>query len=216
MRLNLPRLAIALAACLSAAPDARALDLTMASDTEIGNPNWTGVMINPYFGYETLKLNGPGAGYLRSPNGWRVGSAVGYDYQIPGSPIVVGTAAEAFFAWYEGGEKNVSGVKGRVYDFGDIRGRLGYAFGRFLVYGTGGYAYSDFEIKNTHAGTSDRQILNGWTAGVGIEWVYNKTFTLRGELDHTSYGSANFSSLPGQSSLSATLDAFKIEVVTRF
>ncbi len=216
MRFALTRVAIALLACQIAAPECLALDLAPASDSDIGAVNWTGFMVNPYFGYETLKLNGTGAGYLHSPSGWRVGSAFGYDYQIPGTPFVVGGAMEAFFSWYEGGEKNYSGLKSRMYDFGDARVRLGYAFGRFLVYGTGGYAYGDFEVKNTQAGLSDRQIMNGWTAGAGIEWVYNKSFSLRGELDHTSYGSTNFSSLPGQSALSASLDSFKIEAVTRF
>jgi outer membrane immunogenic protein len=41
--------------------------------------------------------------------------------------------------------------------FGTVRARAGVAFDRFLIYATGGFAYSDNN--------------NGWTAGGGIEWA---------------------------------------------
>jgi outer membrane immunogenic protein len=216
MNVFVSRLSIAILACMTTASQCAAIDLSPATDSALGKVNWTGTMINPYFGYETLSLNGAGAGALRDPKGWRVGSAFGYDYQLPGTPFVVGGAADIFYSWYEGGEKNGSGLQGRMYDFGDVRARLGYAFDRFLVYGTGGYAFGDFGVKNASTGASDRQFLNGWTAGAGVEWVYNRSFTIRGEIDHTSYGATNFLTLPSQSKLGADLDSFKIEAVTRF
>ncbi len=46
--------------------------------------------------------------------------------------------------------------------FGTVRARLGYAFDRVLVYGTGGFAYSDER--------------GGWTAGGGVEYALPGSF----------------------------------------
>lgn len=49
--------------------------------------------------------------------------------------------------------------------FGTLRGRLGYAFGPWLVYGTGGYAWADKQRTRTQvAGVSA-----GGTATPGAE-----------------------------------------------
>jgi outer membrane immunogenic protein len=57
--------------------------------------------------------------------------------------------------------------------YGTVRGRLGYAYGNALVYGTGGLAYG-----HVHSGidnTTDFQVTNtnvGWTAGGGVEYMF--------------------------------------------
>ena len=48
--------------------------------------------------------------------------------------------------------------------FGTVRGRIGYAFDRTLVYGTGGFAYGD-------GGTGSDDFRTGYTAGGGIEYA---------------------------------------------
>ncbi|WP_443189772.1 outer membrane protein, partial [Methylobacterium sp. Leaf94] len=66
---------------------------------------------------------------------------------------------------------NPAGVSGLDY-FGTVRGRLGYAFDRTLVYGTGGFAYGsgggrDFGLTNR----SRDDFQTGWAAGGGIEYA---------------------------------------------
>jgi outer membrane immunogenic protein len=98
-----------------------------------------------------------------------------------------------------------------------VRARLGYAVGRWMFFGTGGIAFGDLEIKNALTGAAQRQMLTGWTAGGGVEWVWNNNVTLRGEVAHTDFGSAKFDSLPmPNQDVGATLDLFKIDFITRF
>ena len=118
------------------------------------------------------------------------GGQIGYNYQFtPGSGVVIGVEADAQYvdfgrdrnrfavapgssAFLAGTQIfNPNGLSGLDF-FGTVRGRLGYAFDRTLVYGTGGFAYgsgggSDFGLPN---GSSD-DFRTGWTAGGGIEYA---------------------------------------------
>ena len=81
----------------------------------------------------------------------------------------------------------------------------------------GGVAFGNLEIKNALSGVSQSQMLTGWTAGGGAEWVWSNNLTLRGEVAHIDLGSAKFDSLPTPNrDVGATLDLFKIDFVTRF
>ncbi|MBL7309201.1 porin family protein, partial [Escherichia coli] len=56
--------------------------------------------------------------------------------------------------------------------FGTVRGRLGYAFDRTLVYGTGGFAYGSGQDDQNFAGNRFRDSFRtGWAAGGGIEYA---------------------------------------------
>jgi outer membrane immunogenic protein len=125
-------------------------------------------------------------------DGFTGGGQVGYNYQFtPGSGFVVGVEADAQYVDF-GRERNrfgvvnsVAGVNGvaaqQVFNpagvssldyFGTVRGRLGYAFDRTLVYGTGGFAYGsgggrDFGLTNA----SRDNFQTGWAAGAGIEYA---------------------------------------------
>ncbi len=177
---------------------------------------WSGFVVAPYFGYETMKLKGAGADVLDDPKGWRIGAELDYDYQI--GSFVVGVAGDAFYTWYDGnGAAAHSELSSRLFDYETVRGRLGYTFGRWMLFGTGGVAFGDLEVKNALSGAADRQMLTGWTAGGGFEWVWNNELTLRGEVAHIDFNQAKFSSLstPTQE-LGANLDLFKIDFISRF
>ena len=47
--------------------------------------------------------------------------------------------------------------------FGTVRGRVGYAFGNVLLYGTGGLAFG--ELRGETFGLSESHTTAGWTAG---------------------------------------------------
>jgi outer membrane immunogenic protein len=103
--------------------------------------------------------------------------------------------------------------------FGTVRGRLGYAFGNTLIYGTGGFAaggvkatslYTDNNIFNLGGGggvglaTNQLQVARvsnsaantGWTAGAGIEVKLSPSWSLKGEYQFINLGTID--SGPGE------------------
>jgi outer membrane immunogenic protein len=80
---------------------------------------------------------------------------------------------------------------------GTVRGRLGYAMGSWLVYGTGGFAYGDLahHVTETVAGVSvlaaGPAMREGWAAGGGVEWAINPRWSVGAEYIHVDLGSVN-------------------------
>jgi high affinity Mn2+ porin len=76
---------------------------------------------------------------------------------------------------------------------GTLRGRLGYAFGPLLVYGTGGYALAQDEITRTQQATgaeeARRSFRSGWVAGAGVETQVDNNWTANLEYLFTDLGS---------------------------
>ena len=130
-------------------------------------------------------------GNRNSNDGFVGGGQIGYNYQFtPGSGVVVGIEADAqyvdfgrdrnrfAFATAPGGGIapgtlvfNPNGISGLDF-FGTVRGRLGYAWDRTLVYATGGFAYGsgggrDFGLPNS----SRDEFQTGWTVGGGVEYA---------------------------------------------
>ena len=123
-----------------------------------------------------------------------VGGGGGYDYQFtPGAGLVVGAAADATYTDLErrrayfspaqpanGFVPEISTFRQRLDYLTTLRGRVGYAFDRFLVYGTGGFAFGNVLyranfFRNTdaalvYAGRYD-SIETGFVYGGGIEYA---------------------------------------------
>lgn len=80
--------------------------------------------------------------------------------------------------------------------FGTIRARLGYAAtDRFMIYGTGGFAYGRTEsyIRASVDGSSvfDESVRNnrtGWTIGGGAEYAFTDNWSLKSEYLYTDLG----------------------------
>jgi outer membrane immunogenic protein len=77
---------------------------------------------------------------------------------------------------------------------GSIRGRLGFAFDRLLVYGTGGVAVADLEesvslvvpaFPALNAAASASDTVWGWTLGGGLEYAFTNNLTARAEYRYT-------------------------------
>lgn len=109
-------------------------------------------------------------------------------------------------------------VQGGVDWLGTVRGRLGYlATPTLLLYGTGGLAYGNVwaNVERTavehHAATADlslypgfvnetstwlgggrqNQLLTGWTAGGGLEWMFMHSWSLKAEALYWDLGRMN-------------------------
>ena len=123
-------------------------------------------------------------------DGFVGGGQIGYNYQFtPGSGVVIGIEADAQYVDF-GRDRNrfsvapgsspflagtqifnPNGLSGLDF-FGTVRGRLGYAFDRTLVYGTGGFAYGSGQDDQNFAGNRFRDSFRtGWAAGGGVEYA---------------------------------------------
>jgi outer membrane immunogenic protein len=148
--------------------------------------NWTGLY---------LGINGGGA-WGRSSwdstggfdvSGGMVGGTVGYNWQF--GTWVVGFEGDVDWANVKG-TTNVlcaTGCSSENTWLGTARGRLGYAFDRWMPYVTGGAAFGD--VKATHPGfpgATNTQV--GWTAGVGIEYAFANNWSAKVEYLHYDLG----------------------------
>ena len=123
----------------------------------------------------------------RSQDGFSGGAQVGYNYQFtPGSGVVIGIEADAQYLDF-GRNRNNAFVNGAVAPgftltdprglssldyFGTVRGRLGYAFDRTLVYGTGGFAYGSGSADRSFGGfAGNDSFRTGYAVGGGIEYA---------------------------------------------
>jgi outer membrane immunogenic protein len=82
---------------------------------------------------------------------------------------------------------------------GSVRGRVGIALDRALIYGTGGVAFSGFNttIIDTTGFFTGSPLTNatftntraGWTAGGGIEYAVTDNWWVRAEYRYSNFGS---------------------------
>ncbi len=125
-----------------------------------------------------------------SDSGFSAGGQIGYNYQLggfggfggPGSGLVIGFEADAMYM-DTGKSVNTLTNNGTAsfrsgLDFlGTARGRLGYAFNQFLIYGTGGFAYGDVNsrVVSVFNGTTSNASASGFNTGYayggGIEYA---------------------------------------------
>jgi outer membrane immunogenic protein len=79
--------------------------------------------------------------------------------------------------------------------YGDVTGRLGYAFDRILVYGKGGFAFYDGQAYTSTAiggySVSKTSTFTGWTAGAGVEYKINPAWSIKGEYLYFDFGDKN-------------------------
>jgi outer membrane immunogenic protein len=73
-----------------------------------------------------------------------------------------------------------------------VRGRLGFAMDRVFVYGAGGLAIADFDVKSNRGLQSNQDIddgghATGWSAGGGLEYAMTENLLVRAEYLHDDF-----------------------------
>jgi outer membrane immunogenic protein len=143
--------------------------------------------------------NNAGAGCDEDKDGTEAALRVGYDYQF--GSFVVGALAEI-----GGGEAedSVTGFsttpasytfKRSLQGTAAARLRLGFAAGRALIYGTGGYARAKIDNRFTSSNgvnlfttdSDDEQDLDGYQVGGGVEYRLAPNLSVIGEYIYSSY-----------------------------
>jgi outer membrane immunogenic protein len=169
---------------------------------------WTGFYAGGQVGYQwTTSSSGrtyftatgaPTPGYANYNSAGVIGGGhVGYNYQI--NQFVLGIEGDVEGSTFYGSGPYASAA----YRFlttidvqGSVRGRLGYAWDRLLIYGTGGVAFASVKDSYTnYASTGGTDIITsgrtGWTVGGGFEYFFRPNWSIRGEYRYTDLGHAN-------------------------
>jgi len=151
--------------------------------------NWTGFYAGINGGYGFGKSNWANAGVSTGDfnvNGPLVGGTIGYNLQT--GSWVWGLEADADYSWIKGSTTTAcaGGCETRNQWLATGRGRLGYAWDRFLPFITGGAAFGD--IKMSGAGASEDKSKLGWTAGAGLEYGFMRSWTAKLEYLYVDLG----------------------------
>jgi high affinity Mn2+ porin len=99
---------------------------------------------------------------------------------------------------------------------GTVRGRIGYAFDRFMVYGTGGFAYSQARIIESPGSLGpddDKRLMlrAGWAAGGGAELALNQYWSARLEYLYHNFGPVSLT-MPSGRNYESTFDMHMLRV----
>ena len=171
--------------------------------------DWSGPYVGLNVGYGggtdsyTYDIANLGIGGYESQRGNGVvgGGQIGFNYAL-GNCFVFGVEAD-----FSGSSISGSGVLdnsqiyarlgSRVDYFGTARARLGYAFGRVMLYGTGGFAYAGVstDTKAPDYGVYDHRssIQLGYAFGGGMEFAVTNNIMLRAEYLRLAFNGHNSS-----------------------
>ncbi len=82
-----------------------------------------------------------------------------------------------------------------------VRGRVGYAFGNWLVFAAGGLALSDLDFQEgavtTTTVSSSGGRYYGWSAGGGVEWAVTHNLLARIEYAYDDFGHKDYTGVTG-------------------
>ena len=153
---------------------------------------WTGFYagINGGYGWGgSTSFSAPFALSSFDTSGGLVGGTLGYNYQM--NQIVFGVEGDIDASWIKG--SSICGgftCQTKNSWLGTLRGRIGYAFDRFMPYVTGGAAFGD--IRATTPGFAGVTNTNaGWTVGAGLEFAIAGNWTAKAEYLYVNLGKFN-------------------------
>jgi outer membrane immunogenic protein len=153
--------------------------------------NWTGFYagINAGYGWGTSDWSNPPAAI--KPKGFLAGGTVGYNWQS--GAIVYGL--EGDWDWQNVKDSVACGgvftCETKSSWLATFRGRVGYAFDRWLPYVTGGGAYGNVKATTSLAGvdvTSVSKNQLGWTIGAGLEYAFMGNWSAKLEYLYVDLG----------------------------
>lgn len=141
------------------------------------------------------------------------GGQLGYNWQGWGN-FVFGVEAD-LEGLGGGNERTFVGIpaRGRAADLpiaatfkqdggfaGDVTGRLGYAWGNWMLYAKGGFAWFNPQLSASAVafkngvpvagfnGWDNNNTLTGWTIGGGVEWMLNPNWSVKVEYLYYDFG----------------------------
>ena len=144
------------------------------------------------------------------------GGQLGYNWQGWGNVVVglevdlegIGSGGDRTFVGVVQGPVPLSGyaIAARIKQdggfAGDVTGRLGYAWGNWMLYAKGGFAWFNPNLSAsavayngtsvyTFNGWNNDTTLTGWTVGGGAEWMLNPNWSVKLEYLYYDFGLNN-------------------------
>ena len=201
---------IALGMAPAIAADLPARGYTKAPAAAIAINNWSGFYLGAMGGY--AKENADNFAL----SGGFAGGTAGYNWQT--GNVVLGLEADA--AWADVGATvgiipGLASINYKIRDMGTVRGRVGYAFDSVLIYGTGGWAWSDNRLTATALGVSvsDSKFHSGWTVGAGVEVMFAPKWSVKAEYLYRSFqGETYFTNVVPGGLTTGTLNLNSVQV----
>jgi outer membrane immunogenic protein len=156
--------------------------------------DWSGVYVGAHGGYSFGEADIDGIGTIDDFDGGLVGGQVGFNWQF--NMFVVGVEGDASWTFAET-DFGIGLVNVEVEEnwTASARGRLGLAFNRFLVYGTGGAGWIDVDADASFAGVDiggDSNTHFGWVAGGGGEALVTPNVSVGIEYLHSEYDAETY------------------------
>ena len=195
-------LSVACAAVAQAADVSSGTRVIHEPPSTYGSYSWTGLYAGATIGYgwqrdhltEYLTATGAPTGlvYDFTPNGMTAGVKAGGTLQT--GPIVFGVEADWESGRISGGFVDAPIGSGRddVRWQASLRGRVGFAFDRFLIHGTGGLAlartHNLYTFLPTGVSETVTRTKTGWTIGGGVDYAVTDNWIAGVDYRHTDLG----------------------------
>ena len=167
----------------------RAAHAVQGAPAYVPQYNWTGFYLGINGGGAWGNSDWNGFAVSNSPSGGMIGVTAGYNWQGMGSPWVFGLEGDIDWTNIKDNATACGALNCQTKNnwLGTVRGRVGYAFDRFMPYFTGGLAFGD--VQANLAGFPGIEDTNaGWTVGVGIEGVIAGNWTAKVEYLYVDLG----------------------------
>jgi len=210
------------------------------SENAAFRPDWSGFYVGGHYGFSSADVSGsvatlvgeaaPVTEAANYSDGSGIGGVqIGYNQQLDNRFVFgiegdfsilsqtngnVGTLATESAALIAGNYLE-SETEYKLDWMATLRGRVGYSFGRMMVYGTGGLGVVQQSgtriqyISNTLSSSttnpnpeptstaayfseSNSDVSLGWTAGAGFEFALAKNWSIKGEYSYADFGAADF------------------------
>jgi len=168
--------------------------------------DWTGFYVGAHVGYARgnarVNLADDDVTNFSHPFGSLTGGLQGgYNYVLP-SRFLLGIEADASFpdwlsandlAWFR--TTPDTDIAEKIDFMSTVRGRFGYAFDHWMVYATGGFAWSLGRFLQTPGAVNDidktLHLHTGWAAGTGAEFAVAPNWIARLENLYANFGHAD-------------------------
>jgi high affinity Mn2+ porin len=190
--------------------------------------DWTGLYVGGQVGYVRGKaqatltnFNGRQDSFGSSFGSLTGGFQAGYNYVFP-TRVLLGVEADASFMSYLSADDVVWSRTTAVADTAEkvdymatLRGRLGYAFPHWMIYGTGGYAWSLGRYLQNPGVTGDidkaLHLHGGWAVGGGAEFAIAGNWSARLEYLYRKFSHGNVT-FPSGTSVEFSFDVQSVRL----
>jgi len=226
-RLGAALLAVGLSNSVEAADIA--IKMPVKAPASVPSYDWNGLYFGGHVGYSRgsaqVDLGEPDPTSFRKSFGSLTGGIqAGYNRVLP-SRLLLGVEADLSvlnalsadeLAWFR--TTADTDLAEKIELMGTLRGRVGYAFDHWMIYATGGFAWSLGRFIQTPGvvDETDRvlHLHTGWSAGAGTEVALAPSWTLRLEYLYRNFGQADVAFPSGATAASSSFPRISLIMPT--